>query len=277
MIHPARIREKALKIRQQGKSLKEVSETLGIAKSTASVWCRKVKLPIMAQKILERKRQNRFFKIGNHHWQKAKRNVFFTRVWDDKKIKQAENFYNSGLSVRQVSEKMKLSHSSINHAMRRYHLKRRTAAQTQQIQFYRSPLSFKPKNRLTAREKLLKTAGLMLYWAEGAKKNKAVDFVNSNPDMIKLFTKFIRQIYEVNELRLRCQIYCYPSHDIQKLTGYWSKVTKIPTKQFTKPYIRNDGGDIRDKMKYGLVHVRYSDKRLFELIMKEIRQLSYNI
>jgi transposase len=275
MIHPARIREKALKIRQQGKSLKEVSETLGIAKSTASVWCRKVKLPIMAQKILERKRQNRFFKIGNHHWQKAKHSAFLNR-WNTKKISRVKRLYNSGLSVRQVSEKMKLSHSSINHAMRRYHLKRRTATQTQQIQFYRSPLSFKPKNRLTSREKLLKTAGLMLHWAEGAKKNKAVDFANSNPDMIRLFIKFLRNIYRVNEAKLRCLIYCYPSHEIEKLNNFWSKITKIPLSQFTKPYVRQDGGNIRDKMKYGLIHVRYADKRLLELILKEIEKLSYN-
>ena len=95
--------------------------------------------------------------------------------------------------------------------------------------------------------------------------------------MIKLFTKFIRQIYQINESRLRCQIFCYPSHDIQELTNYWFNIVKVPLSQFTKPYIRKDGGNIRDKMKYGLIHIRYSDKRLFELIMKEIRQLSYNI
>ena len=115
----------------------------------------------------------------------------------------------------------------------------------------------------------------MLYWAEGNKKNaQGVDFTNSNPKMISLFTKFLRQIYQVKETRLRCLVYCYPSHNPQKLINFWSKITHIPPSQFIKPYIRQDGGKIRDKMKHGLVHIRYSDKRLLQLIMAEINQFS---
>jgi len=115
----------------------------------------------------------------------------------------------------------------------------------------------------------------MLYWAEGNKKNaQGVDFTNSNPKMISLFAKFLRQIYQVKETRLRCLLYCYPSHNPKKLINFWSKITHIPPSQFIKPYIRQDGGKIRDKMKHGLVHIRYSDKRLLKLIMTEINQFS---
>lgn len=121
----------------------------------------------------------------------------------------------------------------------------------------------------------------MLYWAEGAKsfnsRNYTVDFANSDPLMIKLFIKFLKNIYQIDESRLRCLIYCYPSHKTETLTNYWSKLTKIPSRQFQKPYIRKDGGNIRDKMEHGLVHIRYSDKRLLKLILKEIKQLSYNV
>ena len=121
----------------------------------------------------------------------------------------------------------------------------------------------------------------MLYWAEGAKsfKNKSytIDFANSDPLMIKVFIKFLRQIYQVDESRLRCLIYCYPSHNIHQLHTYWSNIVKLPLSQFIKPYVRQDGGNTRDKMKHGLVHIRYSDKRLFQLILKKIRHLSYNI
>lgn len=201
--------------------------------------------------------------------------------WNTKNIQKVEQLYRSGLSVRQVAEKMHLTHASINHAMRRYHLKRRTPIQTNRIQFYRSPLSFNPKKKLTPKENQLKTAGLMLYWGEGGKSIKSrhfsVDFANSNPDMVKLFIKFLRKIYQVNESRLRCLLYCYPSHNVKRLVDYWSNITKIPIGQFTKPYVRKDGGNIRDKMEYGLIHIRYTDKRLLELILKEIRLLSYNL
>ncbi len=50
---------------------------------------------------------------------------------------------------------------------------------------------------------------------------------------------------------------------IKELTNFWSKLTKIPIKQFTKPYIREDfkKEGIR-KMNYGLIHIRYADKKL---------------
>jgi len=198
--------------------------------------------------------------------------------WTSDKIKQLQKLYSSGLSMRQVGEKMNTSVWSIYSAMRRYKIKRRPAHKTQRILFYNSPLSFKPLKKLTSKQKQLKTAGLMLYWAEGAKKQPhKIDFANSNPLMIKLFIKFLRKIYRVNESRLRCLIFGYPSHNIQELTNYWSKLTHIPKSQFIKPYIRQDGGNTRDKMKYGVLHVSYSDKRLFQLILKEIRHLSYNL
>ena len=192
-----------------------------------------------------------------------------------KKISHLKLLYQSGLSMRQVGKKMGCSTASINHVMRRHHLPRRTTTESNHLVFINSPLSFSPIKKLSPKQHLLKTAGLMLYWAEGSKKNsQGIDFANSDPKMIHLFTKFLRQIYQINNKRLRCLLYCYPSHNPQKLINFWSKITQIPASQFIKPYIRSDGGQIRDKMKHGLVHIRYSDKRLFQLIMKEINQFS---
>lgn len=197
--------------------------------------------------------------------------------WTPNKIKKLKKLYSSGLSMREVGRKLNTSVWSICSIMKRKGIKRRTSSETNKIQFYSSPLSFTPKKNLTQREQQLKIAGLMLYWAEGAKKlPDKVDFANSDPLMIKVFIKFLRQIYQVNESRIRCLVYCYPSHDINYLHTYWSTIVKIPSSQFNRPYIRQDGGNIRDKMKHGLLHVAYSDKRLLQLILKEIKQFSYN-
>ena len=108
----------------------------------------------------------------------------------------------------------------------------------------------------------------MVYWAEGAKikkkgKNSTVDLANSDPEIIKLFLRFLREICRVSEDKLRVFLYCYINQDIEKIKNFWAKITNISLNQFTKPYIKdNFSFDKEEKMKYGLAHIRYNDKKL---------------
>ena len=67
--------------------------------------------------------------------------------------------------------------------------------------------------------------------------------------------------------------YFYSNQDANKNINYWSRLTKISKKQFTKPYVRKDfREDKKDKMPYGLIHIRYSDKKLFNLVKNWINE-----
>ncbi len=122
----------------------------------------------------------------------------------------------------------------------------------------------------------------MLYWAEGAKytpdmRSAVIDFVNSDPRMVKLFLNFLRIICGVDEKRLRVLLYCYANQDIEFLKKYWYKVTEINFKQFTKPYVREDFlPEKSGKMRYGLVHIRYYDKKLLIQIYNWINEYLEN-
>ena len=98
-----------------------------------------------------------------------------------------------------------------------------------------------------------------------------VDFANSDKDMILLFLKFLRRVCGIDEKKLRVYSYFYSNQDISKNINYWSKLTRVSKKQFSKPYIR-DGfkEEKRDKMPYGLIHIRYNDKKLLNLILSWI-------
>jgi len=197
--------------------------------------------------------------------------------WTTDKLEKLKSLYNSGLSMREVGLYFGKSVWSINSVMKNNHISCRKRNETNNLQFLRSPLSFCPKIKLSNDEKLLKIAGLMLYWGEGAKKNThSVDFANSDPNMILVFLKFLRDIYGVNEARFRIYLYSYNSLPTNELLDYWSQLTKIPTSQFTKPYIRAKSELKHDKMQHGLIHIRYSDIRLFRLIMNEIKQFLNN-
>ena len=187
-----------------------------------------------------------------------------------------ELYYKKGLSAREVGEIVNKDPWQVIRFMKQHNLPRRTPAETHNLQFLRKPLSYKIKKGLSIKEEKLKHAGLMLYWAEGVKSlNHVVDFTNSDKRMVLVFLKMLKVIYQIDENRLRVLLYCYANQNIEKLIRHWSRITNIPTNQFFKPYVRQDY-NIRKthKMPFGLVHIRYYDKRLFEQIMKEIGIIS---
>jgi len=190
-------------------------------------------------------------------------------------IEKVKNlYYKKGLSAREVGERLDVPVWQVIRFMKKYKLPRRTAAETSRLNFIRSPKSFKIKSSLTEKEESLKIAGLMLYWAEGVKIGRnTVDFANSDPAMIKLFLRLLREIYQVNESKLRVLLYCYSNQEVKRLISYWTKITKIPETQFIKPYIRQDFRQSKSgKMPYGLVHIRYNDQKLFTQIRKDIKK-----
>lgn len=175
-------------------------------------------------------------------------------------------YYKDKLSTIEIAKKLRLSPWVVLAFMRRNELKRRTFKEANEINFNKKSLSFSIRKNLSARERELKIAGILIYWAEGAKPNHkacTVDFANSNPQMISLFLRFLRKICKIDESRLRVQLYCYADQDIEKIKKYWYSVTKIPISRFIKPYIRSDFlPEKSGKMKYGLAHIRYADKKL---------------
>ena len=152
--------------------------------------------------------------------------------------------------------------------MRRHGLHRRSPSESNLINFSRKPLSYSRKMHLSEDEKILEASGIMLYWAEGSKSSETpcVDFANSDPRMIMLFLKFLRDIFSVDEKKLRVFPYCYADQDIGRILDFWSRTTGIARSQFSKAYIRKDFKPNARKMEHGLVHIRYSDKRLLSEI-----------
>lgn len=189
------------------------------------------------------------------------------------KLNLIKKYYSDGFSAREIGEKLNVSIDAVYYFFRKNNIARRNMSEVRSVVYGRQESTFKIKTRLTDREKALKTAGVMLYWGEGSKwaGEKIVDFANSDVDMIKVFLNFLRIICNINEEKLRVYLYCYSNQNPELLEKYWSKITNIQTSQFTKPYIRKDyDSNKAGKMKYGLIHIRYGDKKLLDIFRKWI-------
>lgn len=186
-----------------------------------------------------------------------------------KKLYNAEKF-----TMREIGQKLGVHIDAVAYCMRKNQIKRRSKVEASAISFQNKKLSFRERVKLSFNQEHLKITGLILYWGEGYKTDMSsgIDFANSDPDMIVIFVKFLREIYRVDEKRFRILLYCYSDQNIPSLIKFWSKLTGIPESQFSKPYVRNDFRKDGRKMKYGMVHIRYADKKLFLSIMKSVEE-----
>lgn len=190
---------------------------------------------------------------------------------DDMKLELVKQlYYCEGYSMRRVAENLGVSIDAVTYFMRRHKLNRRTLQEDSVIRFKNKPLSYSIKQNLTQELEALRVIGVTLYWGEGYKteKSSGIDLANSDAVMVAVFVRFLREVCGVDENRLRVLLYCYANQDQEKLIKFWSKLTKIPPRQFSKPYVRKDFKDVMlDKMPYGMVHIRYADKKLLKTVM----------
>jgi len=188
---------------------------------------------------------------------------------DQRKI---ENLYiKEKQTVKEIAEKLNLSFWKVYCSMRESNIPRRSYSEANYVKYSKCKAGFKIKDEIDTKDELLKIAGVMLYWAEGCKGGFGIDFANSDSSMVKMFLLFLRIICGVAEDRLRVYLYAFEGQDLEELKSYWFSVTKIPLNQFTKPYVRKIRSSSNGRiMPNGLIHIRYYDKKLLQLILKWI-------
>lgn len=181
-------------------------------------------------------------------------------------------YWNKEYSIEEIAKKLSISFWSLYSFMCKNGISRRSPTEVNYATNKDKP-RFKVKKSLDISEQNLKVAGVMLYWAEGTLKGNTVDFANSNPHMIKVFLKFLREICGVDETRLRVYLYVHTHNNLENVKEYWYNITGVSLSQFTKPYIRRGNlNKSNRKLPCGLIHIRYNDKRLLELIINWINE-----
>ncbi|MEJ0053756.1 MAG: hypothetical protein WDN10_03480 [bacterium] len=78
-------------------------------------------------------------------------------------------------------------------------------------------------------------AGLMLYWGEGDKTTKSqVRLANTDPELIRLFVVFLKNVCNIPEEKVWVSILTYPDIDDEANRRYWSQASGVPLDKFLK-------------------------------------------
>lgn len=114
----------------------------------------------------------------------------------------------------------------------------------------------------------LLVTGAALYAGEGGKGGGKVTFSNSDPRMTRLFCRWLRHFFEVDETRLRVRLYLHVGLDLAAATLHWSHVTGVPSCQFGAAYRAVPDPSIRKaKHVHGCATVSYACSRTHRAVM----------
>jgi transcriptional regulator with XRE-family HTH domain len=69
---------------------------------------------------------------------------------------------------------------------------------------------------LARRGDALHIAGCMLHWAEGSKSRNALQFCNSDPEMVRFFVSFVRAYFPLRDEQIRVTCYLYADHEYRQ-------------------------------------------------------------
>ncbi len=123
--------------------------------------------------------------------------------------------------------------------------------------------------------------GIALYWAEGYKRpifkdgreltHHPVGLTNSDPDLIKLFLRFLRESCDVPEAKIHADVRIYEHMNEKQLLAFWSKVTNIRKERFSKFYYGVSKSSLGKRpfniLPFGTIQIRVNDTKLFHTIM----------
>ncbi len=116
-------------------------------------------------------------------------------------------------------------------------------------------------------------AGVVAYWAEGAKRTNRLQFSNSDFRMVLLFLNWTSKYLGLASLdRFAVQLHLHSGQNEQECKQFWSDATGLPLNRFKKCFIKQEGTGHRKHVLYnGTASVRVSASTdLFHRVMEWI-------
>ncbi|MBI2019769.1 hypothetical protein HYS95_03875 [Candidatus Daviesbacteria bacterium] len=204
-------RHLAIQLRRQKKSYNEISNVLGVPKSTLHVW------------------------FKNNQWS--------LKIKEDL-TKKARILAKPKLRLMAMANKKKWE---------KIHTQFQDKAKKEFTLLIKDPLF---------------VAGLMLYWGEGDKvlKNCLVRLSNSDPELIKVFYLFLKNVLLISKEKIFIKLILYPELEDLAYKKSWSNKLNIPLSQFKKSAIIL-GKHPTKRLSLGICSIEVSSRKIKEKII----------
>lgn len=121
-------------------------------------------------------------------------------------------------------------------------------------------------------------AGIMLFWAEDAKARNEVAFVNSDPELVRFFARFLRRFYGVRDERFRVARNLFADHLAlqREIEQFWLDLLELPRsclrKSMVNVYSKYSQRKRSGKLPYGTCKLVVCDTAIAQSIYGAIQE-----
>jgi hypothetical protein len=123
----------------------------------------------------------------------------------------------------------------------------------------------------------LHLAGCMLYWSEGSKDRNAVRLTNSDPDLLALFVRFLRECYAVAPERMALSVNCHLNNGLglSEIEQWWLERLGLPPMSLRKATVNSASSASRwrrNVLVYGTARVTVHSTAIVQSIYGAIQE-----
>jgi len=191
----------------------------------------------------------------------------------NKQRRSAEAMRDAGYSYNMITERLGISSSTLSYwfkdrpftpnreVLKRIQygpMKSGAARHVQKLEAIREARATSQKEIGTLSKRDLWMLGLGLYIGEGAKTIEAVRISNSDPAVIQLALKWLKEVCGLADENITIRLHMYPDNNEANAKQYWKKLTGLKDSNFRKTMVdrrQNKKQNNRSKLPHGTAHI----------------------
>jgi transposase-like protein len=132
--------------------------------------------------------------------------------------------------------------------------------------------------QLARQGEALHVAGCMLYWAEGSRSRNQLRFTNSDPEMVRFFSTFLRRYFHLRDgdLRVTCNLFADHIERQREIEQFWLDIVGLPETSLCKStvntYSKYSKKKRQNKLPYGTCRLTVNRTRIVQSIYGSIQE-----
>jgi hypothetical protein len=125
---------------------------------------------------------------------------------------------------------------------------------------------------------LLHAQGCMLYWAEGSKSRNVAALTNSDPEVLRLYLRFLRECHSVADEKVALTVHCYVTNGLSadEIVRWWLRELGLPAACARSPLVNRQSSASRSRrgnvLPYGTARLTVYSTFLVQSIFGAIQE-----